>query len=1518
MPLGTVLSRASQVAVPVLDAVRTFGSAPLTRRTYSGDGRTHLEVRGLHLPESADAVRDLRTRMSEVDGVREVEVNAVLGRVTVHHDPDVTGRAALDAVVDDVETDHGLRDLGRAPAGAAHPGNADALLRDVGAFGLSVLGLGYTAVAALLPFQPGSPLVPAAISLADSVPWLRAGAERTLGRSGTDAALGVGGAVTQGLSQNPLAVFTDLSSRFCSAREVIARRQAWTRWEGATHSGSHESTAFDAPPRPSALPDGPVEQVANLSGTFALGGYGTVLAATRDQRRALATMLAAIPRPAKSGREAFAAQLTTALSARGTVVLEPKSLRRLDRVDAVVLDAPALLTGRRIVDEVLPWDPDADGARLFAHAAELVASERPKAHQRSGKWSCAPLDRNGTDVPAHLHEAMRAHRDQGATLLLLRRHDEPTAVVAVADELDPLAEALVDAARAAGTVVLAGVGSRLDRRLAVDDVVHGGTRLAGSVRRLQEDGRVVALVSPRGHSALAAADVGIGLTEADKPTPWGADLLCPNRTEAYAVLFSAAEARTASKHAAALSVGGTCLGVLFGALGPSLGAPARASMPGHAASLFAIGTGTLAGMQAGNRPPPAPRQRTPWHALPGRAVLGLLDSSVDGLTGAVAQRWQRSQPQAGGRESGVAGATLEGLVNPMTPVLVAGAVVSAGLGSVVDAVLITGVLGISALVDGVQRVATDRELARLLDAGQLPAQVRRGGETITVPADRLVPGDVVELRSGDGVPADCRVLEAEYLEVDESSLTGESNLVVKTPEATTAAALGDRTGMVYQGTTVATGTATAVVVATGTATEIGRTTQDDGRATGGAGGVEARLAELTRQILPLSIGAGGVLMAVDLLRGTPLAHTVGRAVGLAVAAVPEGLPFVATLAELAAARRLSRRGVLVRSPATIEALGRVDALCFDKTGTLTQGRITLGQVSDGRHSSTPDRLDTAERAVIEAAVRANPQADDDQPLPHLTDRAVLEGALAAGIDPNGREVLADLPFEPSRSFHATRTRGDDGVALHVKGAPEVVLERCVRWRGAEGHRKFDAAARTEVEQEIERLALLGYRLLAVAEKSTPDETGSELDDSDVDGLDFVGLLGLADPVHPTAAEAVSRLRRAGVDVIMITGDHPSTAEAIAAELGMLGGRRVMHGAELDELDDEELAAELPAISVFARVSPAQKARIVRLLRADGRTVAMTGDGANDVPAIKLAHVGIALGSRATSAARESADLVVADDRIETITDGIVEGRGMWASVHDALSMLLGGNLGEIGYAVGSGFFGGGAGLNARQLLVVNMLTDVLPAIAIAVRPPPHATPERLLSEGPDASLGTALTHDVYLRAAATAGAAGLAWALARPVSTPGQARTTGLVALVSAQLAQTLAVRGRTPLVLASGAVSLVVLFGVVQVPGVSHFFGSSPLLPHQWCLAAGSAIASTTAVVLWQRPPATKQPAEARALPAGTTEAPAVAAPAEVTEGSNEDVVEGSVLPAPAAHRNGSAARRAPAGSRPLVTTPG
>ena len=359
----------------------------------------------------------------------------------------------------------------------------------------------------------------------------------------------------------------------------------------------------------------------------------------------------------------------------------------------------------------------------------------------------------------------------------------------------------------------------------------------------------------------------------------------------------------------------------------------------------------------------------------------------------------------------------------------------------------------------------------------------------------------------------------------------------------------------------------------------------------------------------------------------------------------------------------------------------------------------------------------------------------------------------------------------------------------------------------------------------------------MAERAASDR--SELAESRIQGLEFVGLLGLADPVRPTATDAVRQLAGAGVQIVMITGDHPSTAEAIAAELDVLNGRLVVTGPELDDLDDDQLAAKLADIAVFARMSPLQKARIVAALQRAGRVVAVTGDGANDAAAIRLADVGVALGTGATSAAREAADLVVTDDRIETIADAIVEGRAMWASVRDALSILLGGNLGEIAYTLASGLTGS-SGLNARQLLLVNLLTDMLPAMAIAVRPPPGVTPEQLLAEGPETSLGSALNHDIAVRAATTAGAAYAARLVARLTGGPGRADTVGLVALVSAQLLQTMVVGDRSPVVLGAGAVSLGALGFVIQTPGVSQFFGSRPLGPGGWAIGLGSAAVAT------------------------------------------------------------------------------
>ena len=433
--------------------------------------------------------------------------------------------------------------------------------------------------------------------------------------------------------------------------------------------------------------------------------------------------------------------------------------------------------------------------------------------------------------------------------------------------------------------------------------------------------------------------------------------------------------------------------------------------------------------------------------------------------------------------------------------------------------------------------------------------------------------------------------------------------------------------------------------------------------------------------------------------------------------------------------------------------------------------------------------------------------------------------------------------------------------LSVKGAPEVVIARSTDWAGV----PLDDEARQRLVDHTELLAGQGMRVLAVAERAQPwpdhDPAAAppEVTDDDVADLTFVGFVGFTDPVRAGSQATVRDLRDAGVQVVMITGDHPSTAEAVAEELDVLTGASaatgdkvrdgiLITGQEMDELDDDALDAVLPAVRVVARGTPAHKVRAVQAFQRLGRTVAMTGDGANDAPAIRLADVGIALGRRGTPAARAAADLVVTDDRLETILAALVEGRAMWASVREALGVLVGGNLGEIGFTVLGASTTGTSPLTARQLLLVNLLTDLAPSLALAVRAPQASDAHSLLAEGPEASLGDALNREIALRAMATAGGATLAWAQAQatPYGSPARARTVALAALVGTQLGQTAVAGGyRSPLVIGASVVSAGALFAVVQTPGVSQFFGCTPLGPIAWGQAATSAVAATAASVV-------------------------------------------------------------------------
>ena len=448
---------------------------------------------------------------------------------------------------------------------------------------------------------------------------------------------------------------------------------------------------------------------------------------------------------------------------------------------------------------------------------------------------------------------------------------------------------------------------------------------------------MVAVVSARHHAGLAAADVGIGVHRPGQRPPWGADLLTSRGLlDAWLVLNAVPTARKVARRSASCAAYGSGAAGLLALAGPRRGATSRAGMAVNGAAAVSMAAGSWAAKRLTRTPAPAGEDASEWHALPGDEVLTRVESRTGGLTDAEAgeRTADRTPEVTEGEAAGVLRATLEELANPLTPALATGAGLSAGLGSITDAGLISGVMGLNAVVGGLQRVGADRAVRRLMETGAAHVHVRRSGVEVMLEADRLVVGDVVVLRAGDAVPADCRILDAEGVEVDESSLTGESQTVTKTSQPSAARALADRHSMLYAGTAVAAGEATGVVVAVGDATEVGRSARA-GTGQRRRSGVERRLSHLTAQTVPAALGAGAGLMGAALLHGRPFSSTLGTGVGLAVAAVPEGLPLVATVAQLASARRLSGRAALVRQPSTIEALGRVDVLCADKTGTLT-------------------------------------------------------------------------------------------------------------------------------------------------------------------------------------------------------------------------------------------------------------------------------------------------------------------------------------------------------------------------------------------------------------------------------------------------------------------------------------------------------------------------------------------------------------------------------------------------------
>jgi cation-transporting ATPase I len=1095
--------------------------------------------------------------------------------------------------------------------------------------------------------------------------------------------------------------------------------------------------------------------------------------------------------------------------------MDGSAYRRLDRVDTVVVDADALCTGPPVVIEATA---DADGwdtAAVWTAAARLLGADGGDGDR--GSLRLGPV-RESRDAPG----------GQVRTLLEGRRR---VGQVTVAPELDPHAEALLTAATEAGhrLVLSPHVGTR-EIAAAADEVTPGDEALADTVRRLQAEGHGVLVVSATDGPALLAADVAVAPVLEGRAPAWGADLVTqPGLTDACRLVEATVMARAVSRRSVSTALTGNVLGALLAAVGSARYGQRKAAAPGKTATTVTMIDGAWSAVRAARRPAPPPSVHTPWHALDPDDVLRRL-ADLPGEPGP--ERHRLAAPV--GRVTALplvrgpvrlARTVAAELSDPLTPILATGAAATAVLGESTDAILVGSVTVGNALISGVQRLRAETALESLLLDQDVTVHRETDGGREDVPGSALRIGDVVQVEAGAVVAADARLLEAVDLEVDESNLTGESLAVCKAVEATPGADVADRTCMVFDGTTVVAGRGRAVVVAVGPATQAGRAARAAGSAAPPAG-VQARLGDLTRAVLPLTLAGGGAVALLGVLWGRPLREAVGSGLAVAVAAVPEGLPLVATVAQQSAARRLSRKGAVVRSARVLEALGRVDTVCFDKTGTLTENRLRVARL-------VPIGDEADENDVIRMAAEAAAEGDDRA---HETDRAVAEAADERGLTQDqGPE--AGLPFAAERGFSAALRDG----RLVVKGAPEVVLDRC---SAAEG-----------VQQRVQELAADGLRVLAVADRMVEGRP-DDLDDA-ARGLTLRGLIGLADTLRGSSVAAVEQLRAAGVRVVVATGDHPETAAAIAAQAGIPDADRVVTGAELARASDTERADLVRTAAVFARLSPEQKVSLVAALRRAGATLAMTGDGVNDAAAIRLADVGVGVSGAESPAARTAADLVLTDLDLTRLVDAIAEGRAMWSRVRDAVSVLVGGNAGEVAFTVLGTVFGGRAPLGTRQLLLVNLLTDMFPALAVAVAAPRAAAVEdadgpfaghplaAVLLAGPQRGFTDTVRRMVLVRGAATTLGATGAWATGRLTGTFGRAGTMGLAALIATQLGQTAWAGRRSPLVLVTAAASLAVLFVVVQTPGVSRFFGCRPLDPVSWLIVLGwAAVGTATAEI--------------------------------------------------------------------------
>ncbi|MET9295818.1 cation-transporting P-type ATPase [Streptomyces sp. NPDC003077] len=795
---------------------------------------------------------------------------------------------------------------------------------------------------------------------------------------------------------------------------------------------------------------------------------------------------------------------------------------------------------------------------------------------------------------------------------------------------------------------------------------------------------------------------------------------------------------------------------------------------------------------------------------------------------------------------------------------------------------IVGVVLLNALIGFAQEYSAERTAQALQAMVPHTCRVLRDGQRQEVPTAELVPGDLVVLEAGDAVSADCRVIEAHGLLVNNAPLTGESGGVGRVADATTAPTALQARNCVFMGTTVLAGTGKAVVYAIGAATEFGRIYRLADQAPRQKTPLQREVASMARRVAGLALAIGGALFAVRLGAGQPAVPTLVFALGVMVAMVPEGLPATLSVSLAIGVRRMARRQALVKRLLAVEALGSTTVVCTDKTGTLTQAEMTVTRLWADGATHTVSGVGYAPAGTVtdpgpvRELLRVAALCSDARVLPpepgggwrvlgDTTEGAILVAAAKAGIDVAEEEAaaprVAEHPFDPVRKLMGTvHEDAAGGCRVHVKGAPQEVLARCTHIDRGGGAVPLTERSRQEVVAADDAMASQGLRVLAAAHRAVPQAPRTR-DDAE-SALTFLGLLGMLDPPRPEVTRAVRDCRRAGIRIVMATGDHPLTAEAIARRVGIVTGTMpvVVTGPRLEAMEPAELDALLaePSELLLCRVSPEHKMRVVAAFQERGEVVAVTGDGANDAPALKRADIGVAMGATGTDVAREASDMVLLDDSFASIAAAVELGRSVYDNIRKFLAYLFSHNIAELAPILAATFAGFPlVPLTAVQILAIDLGSDVLPALALGAEPPeadtmrrpPRSRRERLFSAvlvrrflflGAVQSVGVCAVFFWHVHAS---GIPYSAFTADEPAYR--EAITLTQASIVVSQFFNALAIRTDrvsvfkagllgNPRLVAAGCLGLALMAAISYVPVLQDVFHTAPLAPAHWAVLVG------------------------------------------------------------------------------------